>query len=859
MMFFLLFIISIYIQDTNAVWPSINNSPIQLLGLFPDPENTSTPTSTSVHSRAMFKAAILLAQQYNITIQDEFIDWKVGQTDGNVINAISDTCQAITQSNILGIVGPAFSREADHLSAFAGSIGIPVISYGATDPSLSDRSAFPAFHRTIASDYAAAIAITKLFTRYNWTSTIIIYQNDAFGKNGANMILQALNDAQVVVTKTIAYDLSTKKIAGDLKTMLTTSSARVVILWMDAINAPVVIQSALDNDVLGPQFTWILSSIIPLNSFNRSYISKLTGMLTIEAVVGDVINEPINTTLLNDAYNLWQEYEPETFPGTDSVDYYALFTFDATWTFILSLQELCSSSSFCTQMTSASTCFDYRSSDLNSLMQTIDNISFVGVSGPIGFSSNSTDRTAGIYYIARNAQPSASGMLFTPVLQYVSSGDWTDLAISNVIIWPGSSLTAPTGRPLLEGVILKIAITQAIPFSMLTYEVDEFGRNTTKYIGYVPDLIAKLEYNMKFIPQLILPPSTKTYNQIIQDVANGVYDIFISDVTVTSTRRQMVDFSDTIFDNSLRLMTRKAQDEIIDLLGFLRTFTNGLWLVLLALGLVSAVLISLMERQDNEALQNRTIIPLAFMGAWFSLGVLVGYGVDFHVTTAAGRLLTAGLYVISLVFVATYTANLASYLTIKQVQQIVSGVDEVKQGKVPFNRIGIRPGSSFESYYLREISHGVKNYYPLSSSRELYSSLLSGATDITIIDSGVAEYMTNNVYCNLTLVGAEFERTTFGVAMPHNWIYAADLNENILSLRESGDLDDLRATWFQSKTCPVISNDSDPMGVNSLGGLFITFGAVSILALIVYFWMNRMFIKHYISYLIRRARRSIRK
>ena len=110
----------------------------------------------------MFKAAILLSQQYNITIQGQFIGWQSAQTGGDVINALSDTCQSISTSNIVGIVGPAFSRESLFIAPFAAKIGIPVISYAATDPDLSDRNTYPAFYRTVPSDNTAALAIVKL-------------------------------------------------------------------------------------------------------------------------------------------------------------------------------------------------------------------------------------------------------------------------------------------------------------------------------------------------------------------------------------------------------------------------------------------------------------------------------------------------------------------------------------------------------------------------------------------------------------------------------------------------------------------------------------------------------------------------
>jgi ABC-type amino acid transport substrate-binding protein len=414
-------------------------------------------------------------------------------------------------------------------------------------------------------------------------------------------------------------------------------------------------------------------------------------------------------------------------------------------------------------------------------------------------------------------------------------------------VWPGNSLTIPSDRPVLEGVTLRIAVIVATPFTMVTYVADEFGKNTTTFIGYMPDLIALLQYNMKFIPQIMMPPSNLTYDKIVQQLSNGVYDMVMGDVTVTAARRQIVDFSNSIFDNSLRIITRKSSEESIDLFSYLRTFTLGLWLMLLAAGLVAAVLLGILEKRENEALQNRSTTSLAVMGMWHSLGVIVGYGVDFHVRTAAGRLLTVGLYIISLVFVATYTANLTSYLTVVKTKDLISSIDDIKNGKIAFNRIGIRLGTSIEDYYLREISHGIKNYYPLTSRQQQYDSLLAGIIDISFMDIGVAEYATNNIYCNLTLVGADFDSSTFGIVIPKQWIYKQDLDVNILLLRESGQLDDLRSKWFQAKTCQDGSNGPTAMKIESLGGLFITFAVISILSIFVLIWTNRYIIKNYLS------------
>jgi ABC-type amino acid transport substrate-binding protein len=50
----------------------------------------------------------------------------------------------------------------------------------------------------------------------------------------------------------------------------------------------------------------------------------------------------------------------------------------------------------------------------------------------------------------------------------------------------------------------------------------------------------------------------------------------MDDVTITATRRQIVAFSNSIFDNSLRIIMRKSRNENVNLFSYLRTFTLGL-------------------------------------------------------------------------------------------------------------------------------------------------------------------------------------------------------------------------------------------------------------------------------------------
>lgn len=839
------------IRNVNGDWPSSNQYGIHLLGLFSESLNISNDFKVSLQSQSMFISAIILSHRQKITIGNEYLGWKSAETGGDPISALRHSCLSVSDSNILGIVGPGYSREAHVLSPFARSIGVPVISYGATDPDLSDRNRNPGFYRTISSDNTAALALVQLFLRYNWTSCFIIYQNDAFGSGGASIITNLFNQYNLTIVDSIIFDLTTNRTRADLSNTLMSSSIRIVILWAFPEYASIVIQNALDDNLIGSGFTWITSTDLSLNDFDIKWHRKLIGVLTIEAVVANAVGGPINKTLLHDAYEIWKEYQPSTLPSYDQIDPFALFAFDATWTLIQALNKFCSSdrmnsSSSCLAMVNTSFCFDKKLIHSDQLYESIDDVSFLGVSGLIQYGENVTDRISSIYYIIKNLQNTTDGLKNLPVLVWSNSNGWNTHFSNNSIVWPGNSSLIPSGYASVFGVTLRIAITETAPFSMVRREIDEFGQVKITYRGYVPDLIEALRIKMGFIPNITLIKN-KTFNEIVNLVGNNEFDMFVAQTTITAARREIVGFSNSIFDNSLRIITRRPKKAKIDFLSYLKPFSLGLWLTILGASIVAGFLIFIIEKNRNEALQDISIPSSISMSMWFSVGTLVGYGVDFHVTTAAGRLLTLGLYILSLVLVAAYTANLASSLTISKTKDIISGINDIKNGKLSFSRIGILVGTSLEDFYLREVSGGNRNFYPIRTRQEIYDLLLDNRIDASIMDAGVVEYMTNNVYCNLTLVGADFGKNTFGIAFPKKWLYQQELDVNILSLRESGLFDILRTTWFKQDLCDQSSSAvvSTAMSIESMAGLFLTFAVISLMAVLLYAWFKREKLKRF--------------
>ena len=837
------------VHHVQSAWPSTSVSTIQLLGLFQDEVDSPDPEFGSPQFSALFKAAIVLSQRYNITIDGQWIGWHVEQTNGKLIDTLRKTCLVVSASNVVGIVGPRLSREAHTIATFAGALGIPVVSYTATDPDLSSRNAYRSFYRTIPSDASAAFSMVQLFKRFNWTSCMIIYQNDAYGYSGMRVISEEFMRNDVKVREMIKFDIETRTTEGNLRHYLLNSPTRIVILWAVPTVAKNILQHALDQDLLGPHFLWILSSRPSLHSFTKESSEKLVGILTVEPVTGSVLGAPINVSLLKAAYEVWQEYESDSFPGEDKVDQYALFAFDATWLLIQSLQRFCAMTDakmtgLCVSFLNASLCFDRHLANADSFLEHITSTAFLGVTGPIEYNGNGTDRSKGIHYIGKSLRSLAQGLGFVPVLKYGESNAWETYHEPSTIIWPGGSCTIPSDRAVLSGINLRIGIIPSSPFADVEHTKGEFGNNATNVTGYVPDLIELLRGKMNFIPNITMLPKS-SYTKYVHAVANGEYDMVIGDLTVTAKRREIISFSTSIFDDSLSIVIRKPTSIDLDLFSYLKPFSGGLWMIILVATVYASVVICLLERRENVALRDRSIMSTAGMSVWYSIGTIMGYGADFQATTVSGRLLTVALYILSLVLVATYTANLASNLTLARPKYIINGIDDIKKGKLPYNRIGVLENTAIEQFYLREVSQGRQNFYSARSRQDILDSLLNKRIDAALLDTAIAEYITNEIYCNLTLVGGPLNDDMFGIGIPKNWPYEQDLDMNILSLREGGQLDHLKSKWFQTRKCQDSNDMQIAIQIESMAGLFLTVGVITLFALLSFAWRKRSIIKNY--------------
>lgn len=417
------------------VWPSFTNSSyIYLLGLFIKHRIPLVRHFQTAAEPAMFRAAILLSQKYNKNVNGKQFAYRIEETAGcDVIETLDRTCLAISENQVLGIVGPEYSNEAKIIALFANRVGLPVIGYSTTDPELSNRNAYQTFYRLPPSDMITAQALLKLFQKYKWNSTNIIYQSDNYGEGGLKALTEVFNN-QIKILRAIKYDLSANQI-DNFPHQLEESPSRIVIVWANANITTKIIDSALEvGNILAPSFLWIL--IAPNSTMkiaDNQNVNQLTGMLILRLVSPDIFSMPTNTELFHNATAIWKEYHPESYPDDETqIDIFARYAFDAAWLLILAIEELCQRNpSTCLSFSNTSSCFSSQlvnNHDFNEIIQTIN---FTGVSGHVQFQLNTTDRSDSVtsYYIVDNLQPSIADMNKLEVVEVLKLNGTTTMNI----------------------------------------------------------------------------------------------------------------------------------------------------------------------------------------------------------------------------------------------------------------------------------------------------------------------------------------------------------------------------------------------------------------------------------------------
>ncbi|XP_024395915.1 glutamate receptor 3.6 isoform X2 [Physcomitrium patens] len=777
----------------------------------------------------------------------------------------------LLKQEVVAIVGPQTSVVSHFVSHMGTATQVPLVSFSATDPSLSEDQ-YPYFVRMTHSDNVQMAAIAGIIQYYGWREVTALYTDDDFGNNG----IDALGDALKAIGSSIVFKAGldpkiTSDGIGRVLTKLSQMESRVLVVHMEPNIGKELFVMAQWLQMMTQGYVWIVTEAM---TSIMDYLDKDSDFRqALQGVVGTRSYIP-SSPQLQDYKDRWLEYHSKdrSLGPAQMNNVYAWYAYDAVWMIAHAIKNFMQKGGATTFVQPPVYPVDAGGqSELADLKVFQDGRLFMntileyqqvsGITGPlhvdergdligssfeivnmgdnglrmVGFWSNST----GCLAFAPDRTVRATRGVNHVLGHSSNSGIQT-------VIWPGGVTEVPrgwvvpkNGRPLLIGVPNKIGYKEFVSSA-----VD--SANRTSFHGFCIDVfqqaLAYLPYSISYsFMKYGNGSSTPSYDALVNKVVEKDFDAVVGDVTITTKRSTTVDFTQPYTTSGLAVVVPIRQGEGNHAWAFMRPFTPLMWVTTGTFFFFTGLVLWFLEHKKNRDFRGRPKKQIVTT-LWFIFSTLF-FSQRERVNSTLGRaVLIIWLFVV-LIIISSYTASLTSLLTVQQLLPTIQGISSLLTSNVP---IGYQTGS-FVRDYLLQLNVAEERLVPLDTLAAYSAALTKGPNRGgvgAIVDELPYVQLFLSSECAFTIAGQEFTKSGWGFAFPKGSQLAIDFSTAILKLAENGELQRIHDLWLVSESCTKrnLAHDSTELGLNTFWGLFLITGCASVFCCLVY-W-TRMIIRH---------------
>ncbi|CAJ1942195.1 unnamed protein product [Sphenostylis stenocarpa] len=727
----------------------------------------------------------------------------------------------LMENDTVAIIGPQFSVMAHVISHIANELQVPLLSFAATDPTLTSLQ-FPYFVRTTHSDLYQMIAVAEIVDHFQWRDIIAIYIDDDHGRNGVSALGDKLAEKRGKISHKATFKPGnvTREEINSALVKIALMESRVIVLHIYPSFGLDVLNVARSLGMMGSGYVWIatdwLSTLLDSNPslFTTQSMNDIQGVITLRMYTPE---SEIKRKFSSSWNKLSKEKDP--FEGPFPLNTFGFYAYDTVWVLASALDAF---------FRSGGTLLFSNESSLNMLRGDALHLDTMGVfldGGKLLQKILDAVELGGLVIGLKPLASTLGKLLIIPILvkyYMVSSGLVKQLKPHVDGFFPAME------KNLRIGVPLRISYRE---FLSRTEGSEMFG-------GYCIDVftaaIRLLPYPVpyKFVPfgdGKTNPPNTKLLNMI----SIGKFDAVVGDITITTNRTKIVDFTQPYIESGLVVVApiRKMKSSAW---AFLRPFTPMMWFVTGMFFLVVGAVVWILERRLNDDFRGparRQFVTIL----WFSFSTLFFSHREKTVSTLGRFVLIIWLFVV-LILNSSYIASLTSILTVEQLSSTVKGIESLATSD---ERIGFLSGSFAENYLTEELNIHRSRLVPLNSPSEYEKALKDGPANggvTAIIDERAYMELFLSTRCEYGIVGQEFTKMGWGFAFQRDSPLAIDMSTAILKLSENGDLQRIHDKWLTRSACSSegAKQGIDRLELKSFWGLFLLSGIACFIALLCY-------------------------
>uniref|UniRef100_A0AAZ3S7R3 Glutamate receptor n=1 Tax=Oncorhynchus tshawytscha TaxID=74940 RepID=A0AAZ3S7R3_ONCTS len=378
--------------------------------------------------------------------------------------------------------------------------------------------------------------------------------------------------------------------------------------------------------------------------------------------------------------------------------------------------------------------------------------------------------------------------------------------------------------------------------------------------GFCIDILKKIARNVKFTFDLYLVTNGKhgkkinnVWNGMVGEVIQKKAAMAVGSLTINEERSEVIDFSVPFVETGISVMVARSNGTVSPS-AFLEPFSASVWVMMFVmLLLVTAVSVFLFEFVSPLGFNRNLAQGKDPHGPSFTVGKAVWllWGLVFNnsvpVQNPKG---TTSKFIVSVwaffavIFLASYTANLAAFMIQEEFVDQVTGLSDNKfQNPYAYSppfRFGTVPNGSTERNIRKNYPdmHEYLVKYHQGGVQDALVSLKAGKLDAFIYDAAVLNYAAGrDDGCKLVTIGSGyiFATTGYGIALQKGSHWKRQVDLAILAIIGDGEMEELEAIWLTG-ICHNEKNEvmSSQLDIDNMAGVFYMLATAMGLSLITF-------------------------
>ncbi|KAK9911417.1 hypothetical protein M0R45_035327 [Rubus argutus] len=325
-----------------------------------------------------------------------------------------------------------------------------------------------------------------------------------------------------------------------------------------------------------------------------------------------------------------------------------------------------------------------------------------------------------------------------------------------------------------------------------------------------------------------------TYNDLVYQVYLKKFDAVVGDVTITANRSQYVDFTVPYTDLGVGMLVPKNDKGNMWI--FFKPLSTYLWITSGAFFILTSIVVWVVEHPTNEKFQGTPGKQIATV-LWFAFSSLVFANMEKLSNNLAKFVVAIWVFVV-FILTSSYTASLASMMTVKEIQLNSRGTYIGYQSD---SLVGVAVNLYFSGVPLYRSGHSVEEYFCALSKGSKHGGVSAIIDEVPYIKIFLEKYS-----ADYAMIKPQSITNGFAFVFPKGAKLVHDVSRQIEFLREEGKLIEMEKTWFHEKATLMYDEDISKSNPNTielydLRGLFLISGASLAIALFLFVVLSLRF------------------